>query len=324
MAKILITGAGGFIGSHLTEYLDFQGHDVIAFVRYTSSGTAGLLDTVNYTTDNPGFNIVQGDIRNQSDVFRAAEGCDYIIHLAAQIAIPWSYISPHEFVSTNVMGTLNVLMAAKKFKVKRMIAISTSEIYGTAQYKPMDEKHPLVSQSPYSASKIAAEKMAQAFHRSFETPVVIVRPFNAFGPRQSNRAVIPSIVLQVLSGKKEIMLGSLTARRDFNYVTDVVENLTKILFSEFGTGREYNLCSGMSYSLSGIVERVGTLMGVDLIPVLDDQRVRPKHSEVDELIGDGDCANELFGLPQRTDIMEGLKQTIRYFEENKKEEKFTL
>lgn len=321
MAEILITGAGGFIGSHLTEYLVHQGHEVTAFVRYTSKGDAGWLKSDDH------YEIVYGDVHNQSDVSRAAKGNDYIIHLAAQIAIPWSYISPHEFVSTNVTGTLNVLLAARDLNVKRMIAISTSEIYGTAQYKPMDEKHPLVSQSPYSASKIAAEKMAQAFHRSFETPVVIVRPFNAYGPRQSNRAVIPSIILQALKHDEpniQIRLGSLTAKRDFNYVTDVVENLTKILFSEFGTGREYNLCSGLSYSLSGIVERVGTLLGKNLVPALDDIRVRPKHSEVDELIGDGDCANELFGLSPRTDIMEGLKQTIRYFEENKKEEKFTL
>jgi len=275
-------------------------------------------------SDKKDIEIVMGDVRSQNDVFRAAKGCEYIVHLAAQIAIPWSYISPHEFVSTNVTGTLNTLMAAKEFDVKRMIAISTSEIYGTAQYTPMDEYHPLVSQSPYSASKIAAEKMAQAFHRSFGTPVVIVRPFNAYGPRQSNRAVIPSIILQALSGKTEIELGSLTARRDFNYVNDLVDNLTKVLFSDMGTGQEFNLCSGVSYSLSEIVERVGTLTGQDLAPLLDKKRVRPKDSEVHELLGDGDRANEMFGLAERTDIMAGLKQTIRYFEDHKKEEKFTL
>ena len=318
MSKILITGAGGFIGSHLTEYLASQGHWVVGFVRYTSKGDAGWLKECD------DYQIVQGDIRSQSDVMRAAEGCEYIIHLAAQIAIPWSYLSPHEFVSTNVTGTLNVLLAAKEFDVKRMITMSTSEIYGTAQYKPMDEKHPLVSQSPYAASKIASEKMAQAFHRSFDTPVVIVRPFNAYGPRQSNRAVIPSIILQALEGKTKIKLGSLTARRDFNYVTDLVESLVEVLFSDEGEGQEFNLCSGQSHSLSEIVSRVGTLMGMDLEAVLDDERVRPKNSEVNELLGDGRLANDLFGLPSRADIMVGLKQTIKYFEEHKQREKFTL
>jgi len=316
--NILVTGAGGFIGSHLAESLGFLGHEVVGFVRYTSKGDAGWL------SDKKDIEIVQGDIRSQNDVFRAAKGCEYIVHLAAQIAIPWSYISPHEFISTNVTGTLNTLLAAKEYGVKRMISISTSEIYGTAQYTPMDEKHPLVSQSPYAASKIASEKMAQAFHRSFDTPVVIIRPFNAYGPRQSNRAVIPSIILQALSGKTDIELGSLTARRDFNYVTDLVDNLTKVLFSDMGMGQEFNLCSGVSYSLSEIVERVGVLTGQNLRPVLDNQRVRPANSEVNELLGDGDRANELFDLAERTDIMAGLKQTIRYFESHKKEEKFTL
>lgn len=330
--KVLVTGAGGFIGSHVVEALINNGHEVIALVRYTSAGKAGLLEEVygdvegvNLVDLGRYLKIIKGDVRNQDDVYRAVEGVDVIIHMAAQIAIPWSYVSPREFTSTNIGGTLNILMAAKKLKIKRIIHISTSEIYGSCQVdQQMDEFHPQVCQSPYAASKISADKLCQSFFHSFETPVVIVRPFNTYGSRQSNRAVIPSIILQAISAKTRIALGSLDAARDFNFVKDTAANICNIALAEGGHGQEYNLCSGESWKLREIVEKVGIIVGANLISYVEAKRVRPKHSEVMKLCGDGSKANEKFGLPKRTDIMTGLRETIQYYRTHKKEERFTL
>ena len=331
MANVLVTGAGGFIGSHLVEMLmedDLVDHHVTAFLRYTSSGNRGCLGPIysNWIDDHPDlFKTVYGDIRSRDDVYRAVKdnNITHIIHLAAQIAIPWSYLSPEQFVETNTIGTLNVLMAAKEFGVERMVHMSTSEVYGSAQEVPMDEHHPQVAQSPYAASKIAADKLCESFHRSFSLPVVIARPFNTYGPRQSGRAVIPSIILQALE-KDEIELGSILCRRDFNYVEDTAKNIVKLCFSDMGAGKAYNLCSGEDHSLGRIVERVGRLMCKNLTTKIDEKRVRPKDSEVDRLVGDGAIANETFGLPMRTDIMAGLRKTIEYFKEHQRPERFTL
>lgn len=310
--KILVTGAGGFIGSHLTEYLLDSGADVTAFVRYTSTGKAGYLDDFDKDRRR-GLKIVSGDIRDRDDCLRAAEGNDIIVHLAAQIAIPYSYVAPGDFVSVNINGSLNILLAARKLKAKRVVQLSTSEVYGSAQYVPIDEQHPLVAQSPYSASKIAADKLAESFHWSFALPVVIARPFNTFGPRQSPRAVIPTIILQGLRGKV-IKLGNIETRRDLNYVGDTVKALAKIALSTKGVGGQFNIASGKDYSIAEIVEMVGSILGKSLTIKTDRRRVRPKASEVSRLLGDGSSAKKVFRLNKRCSIETGLKQTIAYFE----------
>jgi dTDP-glucose 4,6-dehydratase len=322
--NVLVTGAGGFIGSHLVEALHAKDGRVTAFLRYTSSNSIGCLKDITLLSDLF-TDFVFGDIRSRDDVYRVVKDnkISHIIHLAAQIAIPWSYLSPEEFVNTNVIGTLNILMAAKEFGVRRVVHMSTSEVYGTAQEDIMDEFHPQVAQSPYAASKIAADKLCESFHRSFGLPVVIARPFNTYGPRQSGRAVIPSIILQALE-KNEIQLGSLTCRRDFNYVEDQADALVKLCFSDKGAGKAFNLCSGVDHSLGGIVERVGKILGKNLVIKIDEQRVRPKDSEVDRLCGDGSLFIETFGIHADLDIMEGLKRTIDYFKEHKRPERFTL
>ncbi len=328
MANVLVTGAGGFIGSHLVEKL-FEDHNVTAFLRYTSSGSRGCLNECKspaWMADHPEeFKVIYGDIRSRDDIYRAVKDNEitHIIHLAAQIAIPWSYLSPAEFVQTNIIGTLNILMAAKEFGIERVVHMSTSEVYGTAQEDIMDERHPQVAQSPYAASKIGADKLCESFHRAFKLPVVIARPFNTYGPRQSGRAVIPSIILQALE-KDEIQLGSLTCSRDFNYVEDQVNALVKLCFSDKGAGKAYNLCTGEDYSLGEIVKYVGQILGKELTIKIDKKRERPKDSEVDRLCGDGSVANEVFGLEERTGIMTGLIKTVDYFKEHKRPERFTL
>jgi len=320
--NIFVTGAGGFIGSHLVESLLSDGHFVTAFVRYTSRGSAGYLDDIPSEFYEQ-LTVERGDIRNMSDVYSAWHNSNYIIHLAAQIAIPYSYVAPHEFVDTNIMGTLNMLKMAKDTD-SRMICFSTSETYGTAQSIPMTELHPQVAQSPYSATKIGAEKLCESFYRSFGTKVVVVRPFNTFGPRQSNRAVIPSIILQALNGATEIGLGSLEASRDFNYVYDMVRYITKIIESDCGVGHVFNLASGEDYTLADIVKKVGILLGKEITPIIDQKRVRPVNSEVMRLQGDASLARKTFRLDDPIDIMEGLKQTIKYFRDHIKAERFTL
>jgi len=310
--KILVTGAGGFIGSHLTEYLIDTGAEVTAFVRYTSTGRAGFLDNLDENKRRK-LKIVFGDIRDRDDGLRAVGGQEIVIHLAAQIAIPYSYIAPADFVSVNVNGTLNILSAARDLKAKRIIQLSTSEVYGSAQYVPIDEKHPLSAQSPYSASKIAADKLAESFHRSFGLPVVIARPFNTYGPRQSPRAVIPTIILQALHGNV-VKLGNVDTRRDLNFVGDTARALAQMALSAKGTGGQFNIASGKDYSIAEVVAMVSEILDKKLTIKTEKRRVRPKASEVDRLLGDGSLANKTFGLGRRTDIKTGLKQTVTYFE----------
>lgn len=310
--KILVTGAGGFIGSHLTEYLIDSGAEVTAFVRYTSTGKAGFLDDLDENKRRK-LKIVFGDIRDRDGGRRAVTGQDIIVHLAAQIAIPYSYIAPADFVSVNVNGTLNILSAAREAKVKRIVQLSTSEVYGSAQYVPIDEKHPLTAQSPYSASKIAADKLAESFCRSFGLPVVIARPFNTYGPRQSPRAVIPTIILQALQGKV-IRLGNVDTRRDLNYVGDTAKALAGIALSKKGVGGQFNIATGKDYSIAEVVGMVGDILGKKLTIKTEPRRVRPKESEVDRLLGDGSLAQKTFGLGRPTDIKTGIKQTADYFE----------
>jgi len=310
--KILITGAGGFIGSHLTERLLDSGATVTAFVRYTSTGTAGFLDHLEADKRRK-LNLIFGDIRDRDDGRRAVAGQDIVIHLAAQIAIPYSYIAPADFVSVNVNGTLNILSAARDLEVKRVIQLSTSEVYGSAQYVPIDEKHPLTAQSPYAASKIAADKLAESFFRSFGLPVVIVRPFNTYGPRQSPRAFIPTIILQALRGRI-IKLGNIDTRRDLNFVGDTAGALAKIAVSPRGVGGQFNIASGKDFTIAEVVEMVGDILGKKLTIKTDRRRVRPRNSEVMRLLGDGSAADNTFRLGRRTDLKTGLKQTVAYFE----------
>jgi NAD dependent epimerase/dehydratase len=312
--KILVTGAGGFIGSHVTEYLLNAGADVTAFLRYTSTGTIGHLAKIGSRAKRK-LSLVYGDIRNRDDVVRAVSGNDIIIHLAAQIAIPYSYISPADFLNVNATGTMNVLAAGRDAKIRRIVHLSTSEVYGSAQYVPIDEKHPLVAQSPYAASKIAADKISESFHRSFGIPVVIARPFNTYGPRQSARAVIPTIILQALRGKT-IKLGNTDTRRDLNFVADTASALVKMALSSKGAGEQFNIATGRDYSIAELVELVADILGKRLIVKTDRRRVRSRGSEVERLQGNGSRASRTFKLGRRTDIRNGLKKTIAYFEAN--------
>ena len=310
--KVLVTGAGGFIGSHVAEYLLDAGAVATAFLRYTSTGAIGRLAELDPKTRRR-LHIVYGDIRNRDDVARAASGNDIIIHLAAQIAIPYSYISPADFLNVNAVGTLNILAAGREAKVSRVVHLSTSEVYGSAQYVPIDEKHPLVAQSPYAASKIAADKVAESFHRSFATPVVIARPFNTYGPRQSARAVIPTIILQALRGTT-IRLGNVDTRRDLNFVGDTASALVRMALSSRGIGGQFNIATGEDYSIAELVDFVADILGKNLTIKTDRRRVRPRESEVTRLLGNGERARNTFKLGRRLDIKNGLKTTIAYFE----------
>ncbi len=312
--KILVTGAGGFIGSHVTEYLLGTGAEVTAFLRYTSTGGIGHLAEFAPEMQRK-LHLVYGDIRNRDDVVRAISGNNIVIHLAAQIAIPYSYVSPADFLTVNATGTMNILAAGRAAKVRRIVHLSTSEVYGSAQYVPIDEKHPLVAQSPYAASKIAADKIAESFHRSFRSPVVIARPFNTYGPRQSARAVIPTIILQALRGKT-VKLGNTETRRDLNFVADTASALAKMALSSKGAGEQFNLATGRDYSIAELVGIIGDILGKNLTIKTDRRRIRPQGSEVEHLQGNGSRAAKTFKLGRRTDIKSGLKKTIAYFEAN--------
>lgn len=310
--KILVTGAGGFIGSHLTERLLDMSAAVTAFVRYTSTGRIGHLAGID-PDKRSRLRIVHGDIRDRDDVMRAVSGNDCILHLAAQIAIPYSYIAPADFISVNTVGTLNILSAARDLGVARVVHMSTSEVYGSAQYLPIDEQHPLVAQSPYAASKIAADKLAESFHCSFNLPVVIARPFNTYGPRQSARAVVPTIILQALRGNT-IRLGNTTTRRDLNFVVDTARALAMIALSGRGVGGRFNIATGKDYAVSDLVTAVGDILGKKLTIKSERRRIRPENSEVSRLLGDGTLADRTFRLGKRTDLKAGLAPTISYFE----------
>lgn len=316
VSKILITGADGFIGSHLTEALVRAGHDVRAFVLYNSFNSWGWLD--HCADDVKGkFEIFSGDIRDPNGVRTAMQGCDAVLHLAALIAIPYSYHSPDTYVDTNIKGTLNVVQAARDLQVTKVIHTSTSEVYGTAQFVPITELHPLEGQSPYSASKIGADQLAMSFYRSFGTPVAIMRPFNTYGPRQSARAVIPTIITQIAQGQRKIKLGSVHPTRDFNYICDTVGGFIAALNSDRCIGEVINLGSNYEISIGDTVKAIADLMGVTIEVITDDQRIRPEKSEVERLWADNSKAKELLGWsPHYAELpgfMRGLRETINWF-----------
>ncbi|MCX6829465.1 MAG: SDR family NAD(P)-dependent oxidoreductase [candidate division Zixibacteria bacterium] len=313
--KVLVTGAGGFIGSHLVETLLKQKAEITALVRYTSSGKAGWLEYLPEKAKKS-LHIIYGDIRDPDICRKAVEGNEYIFHLAAQIAIPYSYIAPRDFLTVNALGTSNMLAAARQAKIKKFLHVSTSEVYGSAQYVPIDEKHPQVAQSPYSASKIAADKMVESFHLSFGLPTVTIRPFNCYGPRQSGRAIIPTIILQALHGNV-IRLGNITTRRDMNYVTDIVDGMIAACFTKATTGKTVNLATGRDYSIEEIVALVGQIMGKKLSIKSERRRIRPDKSEVLRLQGDNHLARKLFRYKPKFQIKNGLIDTIAFYETNR-------
>ena len=316
MSKVLITGADGFIGSHLVENLVRLGHDVKAFVFYNSFNSWGWLDRCSKDIKK-NIEVFSGDIRDPYGVKESMHGCDRVIHLAALIAIPYSYHSPHSYVQTNITGTLNIIQAAKELKIDRLIHTSTSEVYGTAKYVPIDEKHTLIGQSPYSASKIAADQLVYSFFSSFSLPAVIVRPFNTYGPRQSARAVIPTIISQVLAGKKTLKLGSTFPTRDFSYIDDTVSGFISILNSNEGVGETFNLGSGFEISIKKTIEVICNLMQTKINVISDAERLRPKNSEVERLCSDNNKVKSLFNWEPKYDSIEGFKvgidKTIKWF-----------
>jgi NAD dependent epimerase/dehydratase len=309
--KVLVTGAGGFIGSHLTERLVALGAKVKAFVRYNSRNDWGLIEILPSHVKEK-IEVIMGDLRDSETIGGVMKDVDMVLHLGALIAIPYYYIHPREVVETNIMGTLNILNAAKEYKIKRIIHTSTSEVYGTAQYVPIDEKHPLQGQSPYSASKIGADKLAESFHRSYDLPITTLRPFNTYGPRQSARAVIPTIITQALA-QDEVVLGSLWPTRDLSYVDDVVEGFIKASESERSIGEVINIGSGLEISINDLANKIISLIGKKVRIVLDPKRVRPPKSEVERLIADNSKAKELLDWEPKVSLDEGLRRTIDWF-----------
>ncbi|WP_276526308.1 NAD-dependent 4,6-dehydratase LegB [Ectothiorhodosinus mongolicus] len=312
----MVTGADGFIGSHLTEALVRAGHEVKAFVLYNSFNSWGWLD--HCSPDVKGkFEVFAGDIRDPYGVKEAMKGCHAALHLAALIAIPYSYHSPDTYVDTNIKGTLNVLQAARELGVRRVVHTSTSEVYGTAQFVPITEAHPLQGQSPYSATKIAADQLAHAFYASFDLPVVIARPFNTYGPRQSARAVIPTIITQIASGTRQIKLGAVSPTRDFNYVKDTVAGFIVALNSEAGCGEVINFGSNFEISIGDTAQLIAEAMGIEIEIITEETRLRPGNSEVERLWADNNKARELFGWsPQyagRDGFKRGLAETAEWF-----------
>jgi NAD dependent epimerase/dehydratase len=310
--KVLVTGAGGFIGSHLTERLVALGADTHAFVEYNSTGSLGWLDE-SPVRDH--IAVTHGDIRDRDSIRGAIRGADVVFHLAALIAIPYSYQAPLSFIKTNIEGTANLLLEAHAAKVERVVHTSTSEVYGTARYVPMDEAHPLQAQSPYAASKIGADKVAEAYAASFDLNVVTVRPFNAYGPRQSARAVIPTIITQVLS-EPQVRLGSTAPERDFNFVEDTVEGFVLAGNADQAVGRVVNIGSGQMISIGDLAGRVMAAVGREVPVVFDDQRFRPETSEVDRLQADSSLAKELIGWEPNHSLDEGLRITVDWIKDN--------
>lgn len=311
MKKVLVTGADGFIGSHLVETLMDAGFEVRAFVYYNSFNTWGWLDTFP-KEKLAQIDIFAGDVRDPNAVRRAAQGVDAIFHLAALIAIPYSYYAPDAYVDTNIKGTLNVLQAARDLDTERVLVTSTSEVYGTAQYVPIDEKHPYQGQSPYSATKIGADRIAESFYRSFGLPVTIVRPFNTFGPRQSARAVIPTIITQLLSGKTSIKLGSLTPTRDFNYVKDTAKGFLEIYRSDRTIGEEINIATQKEISIGKLAQELIDRINPQAEIICDEQRLRPAKSEVERLLGCNEKIKQLTDWRPEYSFEEGLEETIAF------------
>ncbi len=311
--KVMVTGAGGFIGSQLTEQLLAMGCTVTAVVHYNSFNRWGWLDTVNPGESASRLTIFPGDIRDPNGMLTAMQDCEVVFHLAALIGIPYSYHSPDVYVDTNVKGTLNILQAARQLGVKRIIHTSTSEVYGTAQFVPITELHPVNPQSPYAATKASADFLALTFFRSFETPVVVVRPFNTYGPRQSARAIIPTIITQILAGKKTLTLGSVTPTRDLNFVKDTARGFIKAAESETALGEVVNLGSNYEISVSDLVNKIATQMGAKITVKSADERIRPEKSEVERLWADNQKAKALFGWSPQYTLDAGLKETINWF-----------
>lgn len=313
--KVLVTGSEGFIGSHLTERLVELGAEVTALVQYNSFNNWGWIDTFDNNIKNS-IKVVTGDVREYDGMKRIIKGQEVVFHLAALIAIPYSYLSPMAYVRTNVEGTTNVLEACREYDVQKIIHTSTSETYGTALYVPIDEKHPMQGQSPYSASKIGADKIAESFYKSFNLPVATIRPFNTYGPRQSARAVIPTIISQILAGKTEIKLGSLTPTRDFNYVKDTAEAFIKIAESEKTVGEVINAGSNFEISIGDTVEKIINIIGRDVKIICDDERIRPEKSEVNRLWADNSKIKELTEWRPQYDVDSGLRETIEWIKNN--------
>lgn len=316
--KILVTGADGFIGSHLTETLVRAGYEVKAFVLYNSFNSWGWLD--HCAADVKGkFEVFAGDIRDPHGVKEAMKGCDAVLHLAALIAIPYSYHSPDTYVDTNIKGTLNVLQASRELGVRRVVHTSTSEVYGSARFVPITEEHPLQGQSPYSATKIAADQLAYSFYASFHLPVVVARPFNTYGPRQSARAVIPTIITQIASGKKEIKLGAVSPTRDFNFVKDTVAGFIAVLESDKGCGEVINFGSNFEISVGDTAALIAEVMNADIEILTDEVRLRPTHSEVERLWADNSKARELLGWAPKYAELDGFKrglaETVEWIED---------
>jgi len=314
--KILVTGADGFIGSHLTEALVEKGHDVRAFVLYNSFNSWGWLDH-NSQAVRDNLDVFAGDIRDPNGVRTAMKGCDAVLHLAALIAIPYSYHSPDTYIDTNVKGTLNVLQAARDLGVQRVVHTSTSEVYGTARFVPITEEHPLQGQSPYSASKIGADQLAYSFYASFNLPVVIARPFNTYGPRQSARAVIPTIITQVANGLKQIKLGAISPTRDFNFVKDTVAGFIAALEGVGCLGEVINFGSNFEISIGDTVQLIAEVMNKDIEIITDEARLRPENSEVERLWADNSKAKQLLNWQPsyggRDGFKRGLVETAEWF-----------
>jgi NAD dependent epimerase/dehydratase len=317
-SKILVTGADGFIGSHLTEALVRAGHNVRAFVCYNSFNSWGWLD---HTTSDirGGLEVFAGDIRDPHGVQQAMKGCDVVLHLAALIGIPYSYHSPDTYIDTNVKGTLNIVQGARQLGVKQVVHTSTSEVYGTARFVPITEDHPLQAQSPYAATKIAADQIALSFHRSFGTPITIIRPFNTYGPRQSARAVIPTIIAQIADGERQIKLGALHPTRDFNYVHDTVAAFIAAIGLERTVGEVINIGSNYEISIGDTARLLAEIMGAEIDIITDDDRLRPANSEVDRLWACNEKAQAVLGWQPRfggrDGLRRGLSETVNWFVE---------
>ncbi|MCI9611954.1 MAG: SDR family NAD(P)-dependent oxidoreductase [Eubacterium sp.] len=315
MKKVLVTGADGFIGSHLTESLLEKGYEVKAFSYYNSFNTWGWLDTLPKEKLDE-IEVFTGDIRDPNGVRTAMQGVDAVFHLAALIAIPFSYHSPDSYVDTNIKGTLNVLQAARDLDLERVLVTSTSEVYGTAQYVPIDEHHPFQGQSPYSATKIGADRLAESFYRSFELPVSIVRPFNTYGPRQSARAVIPTIITQLLAGHETIRLGSLTPTRDFNYVKDTAAGFIAIAQSQQTIGEEINIATQQEISIGDLAKEIISQINPKANIICEQERLRPQKSEVNRLLGSNEKIRKLTDWKQQYTFAQGIEETIAWIREH--------
>lgn len=315
--KILLTGAEGFIGSHVLEELVSRGHQVTAVAQYNSFNHRGWLDTVQ-PVQGSDFQVMMGDVRDSGFVHDAVRGHSHVIHLAALIAIPYSYAAPRSYIETNVLGTLNVLDACRRHDVKRLVQTSTSEVYGSAQFVPINEQHPLAGQSPYSASKIGADHLAQSYWASYSTPVVILRPFNSYGPRQSQRAFIPSVISQLLSGAATLSVGAINTTRDLTFVADTARGFADVVESERGLGEVFNMGSGFEVSMGQVIEELFAISGLQLEVVTDAQRLRPEASEVDRLWSDSARMLKTFGWSPthkgRDGLRRGLASTFEWFE----------